>query len=62
METGSQFLHSKDSKLHTSQPVEREAARRKRAGERLPNDPALKLEAYLKPSSRFTLAGCRIQK
>lgn len=47
METGGQYLHQKDSKLHTSKPVEVEGLRRKRAGEKLSQKPADKINSWL---------------
>ncbi|MFO0862900.1 MAG: hypothetical protein U0516_04230 [Candidatus Saccharibacteria bacterium] len=41
-------LQSKYSELHTSQPVEHEVARLRQHGERIPNEPAPKLEAWLR--------------
>ena len=42
-----QFLHQKDSKLHTSQPVEHEQARHKRKGEKISQKPADKLVNFM---------------
>jgi len=44
---GEQFLHQKDSKLHTSQPVEHEQTRRKRKGEKTSQKPADKLVDFM---------------
>lgn len=44
---GEQFLHQKDSKLHTSQPVEHEQARRKRSGQETSQKPADKLVSFM---------------
>ncbi len=41
-------LQSKYPELHTSKPVEHEVARQRQHGERIPNEPAPKLEAWLR--------------
>lgn len=46
-EPGEQFLHKKDSKLHTTIPVELEQASRKRAGEEVSQRPADKIARWL---------------
>jgi len=43
-----QFLHQKDSKLHTSAPVEHEKARKELAGEKTSQKPADKIADWLK--------------
>lgn len=45
---GGEFIHSKDSKLHTSKEVRHEQKRKKRAGEATSQKPAEKLEAWFK--------------
>jgi hypothetical protein len=45
---GEQFIHQKDSKLHTSKEVEHEQKRKKMAGEETTQKPAEKLEAFFK--------------
>src|SRR3989338_6432000 len=47
-ESGEQFLHRRDSKLHTTGPVEHESTRRKRASEQLTQKPADKITDFLK--------------
>lgn len=47
MKTGGEFIHQKDSKLHTTSPVEAVFARRKRIGEKPSHKPAEKLNAWL---------------
>ena len=47
-ESGEQFLHRRDSKLHTTGPVEHESTRRKRASEQLSQKPADKITDFLK--------------
>ena len=47
MNSPEQFLHQKDSKLHTSKPVEHEQARRKRRGEQTSQKPADKLASFM---------------
>jgi len=49
---GEQFLHQKDSKLHTSQPLEHEQARRKRNEEETSQKPADKISDWLKVLER----------
>ena len=44
---GEQFLHQKDSKLHTTEPIENTQARLKGKGEKVSQKPADKIEAYL---------------
>ena len=44
---GAQFLHQKDSKLHTSPPVESTQERLKARGEDTSQKPADKIDAYL---------------
>ena len=46
--SGEQFLHQKDSKLHTSEAVEHELERKKRAGEEVSQKPAEKISDWLK--------------
>lgn len=45
--TGEQFLHQKNPKLHTTVPVEHEQARRKLAGEKVSLKPADKISNFL---------------
>lgn len=45
---GGEFIHSKDSKLHTSKEVEHEQRRLKQSGEITSQKPAEKLEAFFK--------------
>lgn len=45
---GEQFLHQKDTKLHTSEPVEHEVERRKRVEEKVSQKPADKIADWLK--------------
>jgi hypothetical protein len=49
---GEQFLHQKDSKLHTSSPVEHEVARKKRADEEVSQKPADKLADWMEVLER----------
>ena len=44
---GEQFLHQKDSKLHTSEPVEKTKERLEQKGEKVSQKPADKIEAHL---------------
>ncbi len=44
---GEQFLHQKDSRLHTSKPIEHEMERKKRAGEEVSQRPADKIADWL---------------
>lgn len=44
---GEQFLHQKDPRLHTTQPVEHEQARKNRRGEKTTQKPADKLADWL---------------
>lgn len=44
---GSEFLHSKDSSLHTSKEVEHEQARKKRKGKETSHKPAEKISSFL---------------
>ncbi len=44
---GEQFLHQKDSKLHTTPNVEHQKARQKIAGEKVSNKPADKIADFL---------------
>ncbi len=44
---GEQFLHQKDSKLHTTKPVEKTKDRLKQKGEKVSQKPADKIEAHL---------------
>ena len=46
-ESGEQFLHRKDPKLHTTGPLEHEQIRRKRAGEETSQKPADKIASWL---------------
>jgi hypothetical protein len=46
-------LHDLDPKLHKSKPVKFEYNRRRQAGERIPNEPAHKLEAWLQVLERI---------
>ena len=46
-ETGEQFLHRKDPKLHTTGPLEHEQTRRKRIGEESSQKPADKIAGWL---------------
>ena len=46
-ESGEQFLHKKDPKLHTTSPIEHEQARRKRIGEEVSQKPADKIANWL---------------
>jgi len=45
---GEQFLHQKDTKLHTAEPVEHEQKRKKRKGEKTRQKPAEKISDWLK--------------
>jgi len=49
---GSQFLHKKDSKLHTSDPVEHEKARLETRGEETSQKPADKISDFLEVLKR----------
>ena len=44
---GEQFLHQKDSKLHTTKPIEKTQARLKSKGEKISQKPVDKIEAHL---------------
>lgn len=46
-ESGEQFLHGRDSKLHTTRPVEHEQARRRKVSEPLSQRPADKIASWL---------------
>jgi hypothetical protein len=46
--SGEQFLHQKDSELHTSQPVEHEVERQRAKGESVSQKPADKIYSWLK--------------
>lgn len=46
-ESGEQFLHRRDSKLHTTKPVEHEQARRKIVSEPVSQRPADKIASWL---------------
>lgn len=43
----SQFLHQRNKQLHTSKPVEFAAEQVRSRGEKVPNEPGAKLDAYL---------------
>lgn len=45
--TGEQFLHKRDPKLHTTAPIEHEQARKKRAGEKVSQKPVDKIANFL---------------
>jgi hypothetical protein len=50
--SGEQFIHGKDSSLHTSQPVEHAIKQAKRRGESVSQKPADKLAAWFKVLER----------
>ncbi len=51
-ESGEQFLHRRDPKLHTTTPVEHESARKKRTGEQVSQNPADKITDFLRVIER----------
>ena len=51
-ESGEQFLHQRDSRLHTTNPVEHEKARKERKGKKTSQKPAKKIANWLKVIER----------
>jgi hypothetical protein len=49
---GEQFIHEKEPKLHTTEPVEHEQKRLKRRGEKISQKPAEKISAWLEVIKR----------